>query len=202
MFNGLPRAKRKFRIGLAIAKFGDDFEYKDYLNGCEVWKIPVMESEFIIEEYVDVIKGIASGNIIILVKDCESGLKAAESAIKAIRKYCKHVTTLFPGGICRASSKVDSIRYTKLKALTNYLYCPTLKNKIPDTKFTNDVNCVYEIVINGLTIDAVKKAMNIAAIEAAKHEGVIKITAGNYGSKLGPYKTYLHDAVKNIIEEM
>ena len=199
VFNGLPKAKRKFKIGSVIAKFGDGFEYKDYLNGREIWKIPVMEGEFIIEEYVGVMKGIAGGNIIILAKDCDSGLKAAENAIKAIRKYCKHVITPFPGGICRAGSKVGSIKYTKLKASTNHLFCPTLKNKV-DTKLPNEVNCVYEIVINGLTIDAVKKAMGIAAIEAAKCNGVIKITAGNYGGKLGPYKIYLHDAIKSALE--
>ncbi len=197
VFDGLPRVRRKITIGSVIAKFGDGFEVQDELYGRKIWKIPVMEGEFIIEDKVGVVKGVAGGNIIILSEDCKSALSAAERAVKAIRRYCRRVITPFPGGICRAGSKVGSITYPKLKASTNHLYCPTLKEKLRDTKLLENVNCVYEIVINGLTLEDVTQAMGIA-IKAASISGVVKITAGNYGGKLGPYKIYLKEAVEKV----
>jgi len=55
------------------------------------------------------------------------------------------------------------------------------------------VSYIPEIVINGVSLEAVKGAMR-AGIEAALEvEGVTGISAGNYGGKLGEYKIFLRE---------
>jgi len=58
------------------------------------------------------------------------------------------------------------------------------------------VNCVYEIVVNGLTVEAVKRAMGEGIKAAASISGVVRISAGNYGGKLGPYKAFLKELLE------
>jgi len=198
LFDGLPKTKRKMGIGRALSKFGDGFEKQDTLNGKKIWRIPVMEGEFIVEDAIGYMKAVAGGNILILAKTHEAGLLAAEKAVKAVRKYCKYVIMPFPGGIVRSGSKVGSLKYPKLGATTNHLYCPVLKNVVEDTKIPPEVNSVFEIVINGLTLEHVTKAMGVAIKAAASVDGVVKIDAGNYGGKLGPYPIYLKDALESV----
>ena len=52
------------------------------------------------------------------------------------------------------------------------------------------MNSVLELVINGIDGDAVADAMRVG-IEAACREGVVSISAGNYGGKLGPHHFHL-----------
>jgi len=197
-FNGLPKVKRKMSVGRALAKFGDGFEKEDVVGGRKVWRIPIMEGEFIVEDSFGVVKGVAGGNLLILAKNREAGLNAAEKAVKAIRSYVKYVITPFPGGIVRSGSKVGSLKYPKLRATTNHPYCPTLKGLIKDSKLPPDVNSVYEIVINGLRKDDVLKAMGVAIKAASSVPGVVKIDAGNYGGRLGPYHLYLKEALETV----
>jgi len=197
-FDGLPKVKRKMSIGRALAKFGDGFEKEDVLYGRKIWRIPVMEGEFIIEDSFGVLKGVAGGNILILAKDTKSGLEASEKAVKAIRKYGKGVIIPFPGGIVRSGSKVGSLKYPKLRATTNHLYCPTLKDIIEGTYLTGEINAVYEIVINGLRKEYILKAMGLAIKAAASVPGVVKISAGNYGGRLGPYHLYLKESLEAV----
>ena len=96
--------------------------------------------------------------------------------------------------ICRAGSKAGSLKY-KLKASTNHPYCPTLRTLVPDSVVPEGVTCVYEIVVNGLTLDAVKNALKVGVTAAVDVPGVVKISSGNYGGKLGHYKAFLRDAI-------
>ena len=200
VFDGLRKIKRKMNIGESLAKFGDGFEYLEERDGMKLWHIPVMEGEFIIEDSIGVLKAVAGGNIIILAKDGDSGLKAAEAAVSSIRKKCKNVIMPFPGGIVRSGSKVGSLKYPKLTATTNHLLCPTIRDKVKDTLVPEGVKCVYEIVINGLTFEDVLKAMGVGIMAASKVEGVVKITATNFGGKLGPYKLYTSEAIEKAKE--
>jgi len=196
LFDGIPRSKRKMHIGEALAKFGDGFEVKDAMYGKTVWRIPVMEGEFIVEDAVGVVKAVAGGNFFILASSREAALEAAEKAVEEISSRCRNVVLPFPGGIVRSGSKVGSIKYPKLAATTNHLYCPTIRDKVPDTKIPEGVRSVMEIVINGLDVESVTKAVGVGVMAACSVKGVVKITAGNYGGKLGPYKIYLKDSVE------
>lgn len=193
-FDALPEAKRKLKVGRSIRLFGDGFQRKRLVGERKVWKIPVMEGDFVVEDKFGAVEAIAGGNFLILAKDEVSGLQAAEEAVEAIKKTGTEVILPFPGGICRSGSKAGSLKY-KLKASTNHPFCPKLRTLVTDTQVPEGVECVYEIVINGLTLEAVKKAMNAGVKAAANVQGVVEITAGNYGGKLGPYKAFLKEAL-------
>lgn len=202
VYDGLRTVKRKMKVGDAIGKFGDGFQYVEERDGLKLWHIPVMEGEFIIEDTLGVLKAVAGGNIIILAEDPESGLRGAEAAVDSIRKKCRNVILPFPGGIVRSGSKVGSLKYPKLAATTNHLFCPTLKDRVKESMIPENVNCVYEIVINGLRFVDVLEAMGVGIMAASKVEGVVKITATNFGGKLGPYKLFTRDAVEKAREKL
>jgi len=193
-FDALPKAKRRVKIGRSLRLFGDGFQKKGEVGGRKVWRIPVMEGEFMVEDNFGVMKAVASGNMLILAKDWKAALKASEDAKEAISKNVRGVIMPFPGGLCRAGSKVGSLNY-KLPASTNHQYCPTIKKLVPDSEVPDNVESVYEIVINGLNQKVVKKAMAEGIKAAIKVPGVVKITAGNYGGKLGPYRAVLKEVL-------
>ncbi|MDH5481768.1 MAG: formylmethanofuran--tetrahydromethanopterin N-formyltransferase [Candidatus Bathyarchaeota archaeon] len=194
-FDAMYNAKRRLKVGRSIRLFGDGFQRKGIVGNRKVWKIPVMEGDFIVEDAFGAAEAIAGGNFLILAKDKTSGLKAAEEATSAIKTRASEVILPFPGGICRSGSKAGSLKY-KLRASTNHPFCPGLKTVTPDSQLPANVNCVYEIVINGLTVEAVKKAMKEGLRAATSVSGVVRISAGNYGGKLGPYKTFLKEALE------
>ena len=195
VFNALHRTARKLEVGRSLRFFGDGFQKRDEMYGRKVWRIPVMEGEFIVENSFGVKRGVAGGNFFIMAENLKSGLSAAEAAVEAIRKNVEGVILPFPGGICRSGSKIGSLKY-KLPASTNHFFCPKLRDIVPDSKVPEGVNTIYEIVINGLNLESVKKAMAEGIKAAADVPGVVKISAGNYGGKIGPIKVYLRDLLE------
>jgi formylmethanofuran--tetrahydromethanopterin N-formyltransferase len=193
-YDALPSAKRHLKVGRSIRLFGDGYQRRDTVGDRSIWRIPVMEGEFIVEDTFGAAKAIAGGNFLIMAENRESGLKAAEEAANTIHSNAEGVITPFPGGICRSGSKAGSQKY-KLPASTFHQYCPRLRKLVPDSKVPEGVHCVYEIVINGLTLDAVKKAIGMGIKAAAQVSGVVMISAGNYGGKLGPYQAFLKEAL-------
>ena len=192
-FNGLS-GKRILKVGSSLRYFGDGFQKKSLVGGRKCWKIPVMEGNFIVEDGFGAQEAVAGGNFMVFAATQEAGLKAAEAAADAIRANAPDVIMPFPDGVCRAGSKAGSLKY-KLKASTNHLYCPTLRSLVPDSVVPEGVSSVYEIVMNGLSLDAVKNGMKQGVTAAACEPGVVKISSGNYGGKLGPFKAFLKDAI-------
>jgi formylmethanofuran--tetrahydromethanopterin N-formyltransferase len=148
-----------------------------------------MDGEFVCEESFCTQKAVAGGNFLILGVDQRRTLEAAEAAVRAIQAV-EGVILPFPGGLVRSGSKVGS-RYKALKASTNDEYCPTIR-AVTRTRLPDDVNAVYEIVIDGLDAAAVRRAMAVG-IRAACRDGVRVISAGNYGGKLGQHHLALHE---------
>jgi len=193
-FNGMDRSKRTLDVGNSLRYFGDGFQKKAMVGGRKCWKIPVMEGNFIVENGFGAMEAVAGGNFMIFAETQQAGLAAAEAAADAIRANAPDVIMPFPGGVCRAGSKAGSLKY-KLKASTNHPYCPTLRDLVPDTVVPCGVQSVYEIVMNGFTLDAVKKGIKEGVTAAIGVPGVVKISSGNYGGKLGPFKAFLRDAI-------
>jgi len=191
-FNALPEAKRQLKVGRSLRFFGDGFQKRDTLYERKVWRIPVMEGEFIVEDHFGALKAIGGGNFLIMAENQKAGLKAAEEAVNAINQLNEKIILPFPGGICRSGSKAGSLKY-KLKASTFHQYCPRLKGILPDSKVPDNVNSVYEIVIDGLNLDSIKRTMAAGVKAAVKVPGVVRISAGNYGGKLGPYRADLKE---------
>lgn len=191
-FDGLPEATERVTVGGQLRHFGDRFQSSKFLNGRRYWRIPVMEGEFLVEEAIGIQKAIGGGNFLILAADQTAALAAAEAAVEVMRKV-RGVILPFPGGIVRAGSKVGARRYKKMIASTNDAYCPTLRGRVGVTSELPDgVNSVFEIVVDGLDRSAIEDALR-AGIDAACRPGVVAISAGNYGGKLGKHQFRLHD---------
>ncbi len=188
-FNGLPDAGETYSLGKYLRYFGDGFESQIERGGRQLWLIPVMDGEFVIEATGGVKKGVAGGNIIIQANSLESGLAAAQRAAGAVANL-PGVIAPFPGGVCRSGSKVGS-KYKALVASTADAYCPTLRDRV-ESQLVDGARCAFEIVIDGIDQASVAGAMR-AAIEAAVGEGVLAIGAGNYGGRLGKYPIRLHE---------
>ncbi|MEM3928637.1 MAG: formylmethanofuran--tetrahydromethanopterin N-formyltransferase [Archaeoglobaceae archaeon] len=191
-FNGLPEAQDKFDTGFKLKFFGDGYEREVEVGGRKCYAVPMMQGEFIVESHFGYVSGIAGGNFFILGETQPSALAAAKAAVDAISDV-EGVITPFPGGIVASGSKVGANKYKFLKASTNEKFCPTLRDKVEGSQIPPGVKAVYEIVINGLNVEVVKKAMRVGILAATKIPGVVKISAGNYGGKLGKHLIYLKD---------
>jgi formylmethanofuran--tetrahydromethanopterin N-formyltransferase len=187
-FDGLPDAPERMPVGKALRVFGDGYQSSKVFGGTRYWRIPVMEGEFLIQEDMGKVKGIGGGNFLILAETAEVALAAAEAAVEAMAGM-PGVILPFPGGIVRSGSKVGAKRYKTMIASTNDAYAPTLR-PITTSDLPDGVNSVQEIVLDGLDAPSISAAMR-AGIDAACRLGVIRITAGNYGGKLGPHHFYL-----------
>jgi formylmethanofuran--tetrahydromethanopterin N-formyltransferase len=150
-----------------------------------------MEGEFLVQEAFGVQKAIGGGNFLILAVNPDAALTAAEAAVDVMRKV-RGIILPFPGGMVRAGSKVGAKHYKKMIASTNDAYCPTLRGRTGVTsELPEGVNSVLEIVVDGLDRPAIESALRVG-IDAACRPGVVEISAGNYGGKLGKHHFQLH----------
>jgi len=185
-FDGLPDGPERLPLGKVLRFFGDGHQSSKFIDGRRYWRLPVMDGEFLCEESVGAQKAIGGGNFLILAGSVDAGLRAAEAAVEAMRR-CPGVVLPFPGGMVRSGSKVGAKRYKKLTASTNDAYCPTLRGRSRvQSELPQGVNCVLEIVVDGLDRAAIQAALRVG-VEAACQPGVVEITAGNYGGKLGKH---------------
>ena len=193
-FAGLPDGA-PLKLGGALRYFGDGYQISKRLGDRRYWRIPVMDGEFICDDAVGTTKAVGGGNILILGASRPAVLAAAEAAVAAMRAV-PEVIMPFPGGIVRSGSKVGS-KYKGLIASTNDAYCPTPKGQTR-TALPPEVAAVLEIVIDGLTADAVRAATRAgiaAACARGAASGVLKISAGNYGGKLGKFHFHLREVM-------
>lgn len=187
-FNGLDGDPGKtIRVGGQLRYFGDGWQISKLLDEKRYWRMPTMDGEFLCEDAFGTVKGVGGGNFLILGESQALTLAAAEAAVEAIRPI-PGVIMPFPGGVVRSGSKVGS-KYKGLRASTNEAYCPTLRGAV-ESQLPEGVNAVYEVVIDGLDLGAVETATRVG-IEAACRPGVVKVTAGNYGGKLGPHHIHI-----------
>jgi formylmethanofuran--tetrahydromethanopterin N-formyltransferase len=191
VYNGLVEAETRIPLGKTIRFFGDGYQKSKQIAGRRYWRIPVMDGEFLVDDVVGVERGVAGGNMIVQSVDQVAGLAAVRRATEAIWRLAG-VITPFPGGVARSGSKVGS-RYKGLKASTSDPYCPTLRGRVT-SKLHADANCAYEIVVDGVSEAAVGAAM-AAGLRAATGPGIVAITAGNYGGKLGKFHFHLRELV-------
>lgn len=194
-YDGLPDVARDRRIpvGATLRYFGDGWQIAKKLGTRRFWRIPVMDGEFVCEDRIGTVKGVAGGNLLICGATPSQALTAADAAVTAMR-LVPDCAMPFPGGIVRSGSKIGSV-YKTLKASTNDAYCPTLIGQVP-TELPSDTGAVYEIVVDGLSEAAVRAAMRAGLHAAARSPGLTQITAGNYGGKLGPFHIALRDLVR------
>jgi formylmethanofuran--tetrahydromethanopterin N-formyltransferase len=203
VFAGLSEGEavvEKAALGKNLRYFGDGWQTSKVIGGVRYWRVPTMDGEFVAQETTAVTKGVGGGNLLLLGVDTDAALAGAEAAVAAMRGV-RNVIMPFPGGVVRSGSKVGS-KYPALIASTNDAFCPSLIDLAARSELTPDIRCVMEIVIDGLTDRDVAQAMRagIAAIvERGASAGVRRISAGNYGGKLGPFHFHLHQLVPGVV---
>jgi formylmethanofuran--tetrahydromethanopterin N-formyltransferase len=183
-FDGLPRAEGTVPLGRSLRYFGDGFQGSKVIGGERFWRIPVMEGEFLVCETVGVGRGVGGGNLVIGAGDVDAALAAAQAAVEAMRG--EGVALPFPGGIVRSGSKVGALTSKSLPATTNHQMAPTLRVQVDDTLVPDGVGAMFEIVIDGVSEEAVRAAMR-RGLHAAAGAGATHVTAANFGGKLGEF---------------
>jgi len=190
IFAGL-REGEPVPLGRNLRFFGDGWQIAKVIAGVRYWRIPVMDGEFVAQETTRVVKGVGGGNLLLLARDTDAALAGATAATQAMRM--PGVILPFPGGVVRSGSKVGS-KYAAVPASTNEAFCPALAGRTR-SELGEEVRCVLEIVIDGMTEGKVAAAMRAgmaAVIARGPQAGISRITAGNYGGKLGPFHFRLH----------
>jgi formylmethanofuran--tetrahydromethanopterin N-formyltransferase len=186
--------EESLRLGNALRYFGDGWQISKRFGGKHFWRIPVMDGEFLCEATTGLTKkAVGGGNLLILGRSARTTRAAAEAAVAAIARV-PNIIAPFPGGIVRSGSKVGS-KYKSAPASTNDAFCPTLRGAVKSS-LDADTGSVLEIVIDGLTSDAVAAAMRsglAAIIKLGPKRGATRVSAGNYGGKLGPHHYRLRD---------
>ncbi len=192
-FNGLPLDGKTVKVGGRLRYFGDGWQISKKLDGRRYWRVPVMDGEFLCEETFGAVKGVAGGNLILSAVDASSALQAAEEAVAAMRTI-PDVILPFPGGVVRSGSKVGS-KYKALRASSNTAFAPSLRGAV-SSEVPPGAHCSYEIVIDGLTLEAVERATAAGIRAIRERPGLVAISAGNYGGKLGPFHIRLRDVLE------
>jgi formylmethanofuran--tetrahydromethanopterin N-formyltransferase len=190
IFDALPKAEGKIDMMERVGHCGDGYEWVENRFGREVIVVPIMVPDFVIERFLGYARGVMGANFWVMCKTKEALKRAGEKALEAIHKVHGVIT---PFDVCSAGSKPET-NFPWIGPTTNHPYCPSLKKKLgKESKVPEGVNYIPEIVINGVSLEAVKEAMK-AGIEAVLDvDGVVKVSAGNYGGKLGDYKIYLRE---------
>lgn len=192
LFSGLD-SEKDMPLGENLRYFGDGFQISKVIDGKRYWRIPVMDGEFLTQEKTGVTAAVGGGNFLVLAESQSQALAACEAAIEEMQKI-PNVIMPFPGGVVRSGSKVGS-KYKALNASTNDAFCPTLKGQTSND-LPAEVESIMEIVIDGLTKEDIDKAMKVgieAVCKLGSKEGVRRISAGNYGGKLGPFHFHLQE---------
>jgi formylmethanofuran--tetrahydromethanopterin N-formyltransferase len=123
--------------------------------------------------------------------DEDAALAAAERAAAAVAQV-PGVIMPFPGGIAASGSKAGS-RYKFAVASTYAEYCPKLREKLgAESRVPAGVRSIMEVIIDGHDLASIAAATHRAIEAAVEMPGLVKISAGNYGGRLGKSFIYLH----------
>ena len=192
VFDACPNPIGKIDTLELIGHCGDGYEWVEKQYGREMIVVPIMVPDFKIERFIGYGRGVMGGNFWYMCRTKRAVLRAGRKALKAISQVEGVVT---PFDICSAGSKPET-KFPQIGPTTNHPYCPSLKSRLgAESKVPAGVHYIPEIVINGLTLEAVKKAMKVGIEAASTVDGVVRISAGNYGGRLGKYKIYLREIV-------
>lgn len=180
-------------LGRNLRYFGDGWQMSKVMAGRRYWRIPVMDGEFLAEESTGLLRSVGGGNFLVLARSHAQGLAACEAAVAAIART-PGVIAPFPGGVVRSGSKIGS-KYKALPASTNDAFCPTLRG-VARSELSTEVEAVLEIVIDAVTDADMRVAMRaglnaVCAVGAAG--GIVRLSAGNYGGKLGKFHYHLRE---------
>ncbi len=180
-----------FKLGRKLSFFGDGHQFRDVRYGRKVWVLPIMGGEFVIDRRFGYRDGIMGGNLWFFAESVDASLLAAERGVAALEQI-PGVIAPFPGGVAASGSKAGSA-YSFLFASTNHPFCPTLRSKLGEqSEVSAGVNSIMEIIINGRDLPTVCAATQAVIQATIDTPGLLRISAGNYGGRLGKSFIYLH----------
>jgi formylmethanofuran--tetrahydromethanopterin N-formyltransferase len=190
VFDALPKAEGKLDMLESVGHCGDGYEWVEKRYGREVIVVPLMVPDFIIERYLGYAMGVMGGNFWVMCETKQALKEVSEKALAAIHKVDGVVT---PFDVCSAGSKPET-HFPKIGPTTNHLYCPSLKSRLgKESKVPEGVGYIAEILFNGISLEAVKEATKKGIKAVLKIDGVARISAGNYGGKLGKHRIPLKE---------
>ncbi len=179
-----------FKLGRKIALFGDGHQFRAERYGRKVWVLPIMGGEFVIDRRFGFADGVMGGNLWFFAESVDASLTAAERGVAALASVPGTIAP-FPGGIAASGSKAGSA-YSFLFASTNHPFCPTLRETLGDqSQVPAGVNSIMEIIINGRDLATVSAGTQAVIAATVDTPGLLKISAGNYGGRLGKSFIYL-----------
>lgn len=179
-----------FKLGRKIAFFGDGHQFRQERHGRKMWVIPIMGGEFALDRRFGFADGIMGGNLWFFADSIDASLTAAERGVKALAQVPGTIAP-FPGGIAASGSKAGSA-YSFLFASTNHPFCPTLREKLgAESQVPVGTRSIMEIIINGRDLLTVSNATQAVISATIDTPGLTKISAGNYGGRLGKSFIYL-----------
>jgi formylmethanofuran--tetrahydromethanopterin N-formyltransferase len=196
VFDYYPRTTEfKFNMMNNVGHCGDGYEWVVEKFNRNLINVPIMMGyDFLIEEDISYAKGVMGGNLWLFCDSVESGIKVGREGVKILAELDDVCTTF---DVCSAGSKLvpPDAKYPEIGPSTNHPFCPTLKDKLSSDEFQvpEGVNSIPELVFNGLQLDDVKVAMQKTIEGISDMDGLLKISAGNYGGKLGKFKIYLRE---------
>jgi formylmethanofuran--tetrahydromethanopterin N-formyltransferase len=189
-FNVLTESETFFKMGRKTAFFGDGHQFRASRFGRKGWVIPILSGEFFIERRLGYRDGLMGGNLWFMGA-ADAALEAAERAAAAAAQT-PGVILPFPGGVASSGSKAGS-RYKFSIASTFAEFCPTLREKLGDqSRVPAGVESIMEIIIDGRDLPTIVTATQAAIAASVETPGLLKISAGNYGGRLGKSFIYLH----------
>lgn len=190
VFDACVEAIGKLDMMERVGHCGDGYEWIEKRYGREIIVVPIMVPDFQIERYLGYNRGIMGANFWYMCKTKRAVMEAGRKALEAINKIEGVIT---PFEICSAGSKPET-KFPWIGPTTNHPYCPSLKERLgAESKVPEGVNFIPEIVINGVSLEAVKEAMRVGIESVLAFDDVVRVSAGNYGGKLGKYKIYLRE---------
>ncbi len=190
VYDALPSAEGKMDLMESVGHCGDGYEWVEKRYGREVIVVPLMVPDFIIERYLGYGRGVMGGNFWVMCKTKQALKQAGEKALAAIHDVQGVVT---PFDVCSAGSKPET-HFPKIGPTTNHLYCPSIKERLgAESRVPEGVEYIAEIVFDGVSLEAVKEATKVGIEAVVGVDGVVKVSAGNYGGKLGEYKIFLRE---------
>jgi formylmethanofuran--tetrahydromethanopterin N-formyltransferase len=190
VFDALPEAEGKIDMMARVGHCGDGYEWMEKRHGRDVIVVPLMVPDFVIERYLGYARGVMGANFWVMCKTKDAMKQSGEKALDAIHQVDGVVT---PFDVCSAGSKPET-RFPAIGPTTNHLYCSSLKPKLGNASLVPEgVRYVPEIVINGVSMEAVKQAMKVGIDAVLNVDGVLRVSAGNYGGKLGEFKIHLRE---------
>jgi formylmethanofuran--tetrahydromethanopterin N-formyltransferase len=187
-----------FKLGRKIAFFGDGHQFRDVRCGRRVWVIPILSGEFVLDRRFGYRDGLMGGNLWFLGASADAALLAGEKAVRAAQEI-PGVILPFPGGVASSGSKAGS-RYKFSVASTYEVYCPTLRDKLGEqSKVPAGVVAIQELIMNGHDLATIAQATQAAITACVETPGLVKISAGNYGGRLGKSFVYLRPELQPLM---